>query len=231
MREPLYIQIKSDIASKIMKHEWKTDSQIPTEPELMNMYKAGRETVRKAVAMLVQEGTLYRKRGIGTFVRRNSPSLTLEPLISLSALMRTMGHDESSEIIETKTLIADKKINEITKIPQGQKVQYFKRKRLTDNIVIAVEESYFVWDSDVENYDFSESITNFLLGIRNLSLERLEQVFTKKKPNEEQKKILAISDDQNIIELERWTYVEGFPHVYFYVNVSILSKIYQLTFF
>lgn len=231
MREPLYIKIKSDITSKIMKHEWHTDNQIPTEPELMTMYKAGRETVRKAVAMLVQEGILYRKRGIGTFVRRNSPSLTLEPLISLSALMRTMGHDESSEIIVNKVLIADKKISELTKIPEGEKVQYFKRKRLTDNIVIAVEESYFIWDSDVETYDFSESITNFLLGVRDVNLERLEQVFTKKKPSEEQKKILAISDDQNIIELERWTYVEGSPHVYFYVNVSILSKIYQLTFF
>ena len=75
MKEPLYINIKNDINAKIVEQIWSIDSRIPTELELMDMYNAGRETVRKAVAMLVQEGVLYRKRGIGTFVRRNSPSL------------------------------------------------------------------------------------------------------------------------------------------------------------
>lgn len=231
MKEPLYIQIKKDINSKIVQHEWEIDSQIPTEIELMNTYNVGRETVRKAVAMLVQEGSLYRKRGVGTFVRRNSPSLTLEPLISLSALMRTMGHEETSEVVEIDTKIVDEKINEITKIPIGKKVLYIKRKRFTDNMVIAIEESYFIWDTDVEGYDFSGSITNFLLGYRGVKLEKLEQVFKKKKPTPEQKEMLSITDDQNVIELLRWTYVEDIPYVYFYVNLTILSKVYQLTFF
>jgi len=231
MKEPLYIQVKKDITDKIRQHEWKIDSQIPTETELMNLYKVGRETVRKAVAMMVQEGTLYRKRGIGTFVRRNSPSLTLEPLISLSALLRTMGHEETSEILEKKRLIVDDKINQITRIPIDTEIVYIKRKRLTDNTVIAIEESYFPWSEDVENYDFSESITNFLLGYRRINLEKLEQTFTKKKPTTDQKRILSITDDQNVIELLRWTYVENIPHAYFFVHLTILSKIYQLTFF
>jgi len=157
MREPIYIKIKNDINAKIAEQLWRIDSQIPTEPELMDMYKAGRETVRKAVAMLVQEGVLYRKRGIGTFVRRNSPSLTLEPLISLSALMRTMGHEERSEIISIGKKTVDAKINKKTKIPVGTEVININRKRLIDNIVIAVEESFFLWDDDVSEYDFSES--------------------------------------------------------------------------
>jgi len=231
MKEPLYINIKNDINAKIVEQIWSIDSRIPTELELMDMYNAGRETVRKAVAMLVQEGVLYRKRGIGTFVRRNSPSLTLEPLISLSALMRTMGHDERSEIISFDKKTVDENINKKTKIPVGTVVVNINRKRLIDNIVIAVEESFFLWDDDVNDYDFSESITNFLLGYRKVKLEKLEQVFTKLKPDEKQKEMLAIKDDQNVIELERWTYVEGVPHVYFYVNLTILSKIYQLTFF
>ncbi len=231
MKEPLYIRIKNDINEKILGHIWDIDSQIPTEPELMEMYKAGRETVRKAVALLVQEGVLYRKRGIGTFVRRNSPSLTLEPLISLSALMRTMGHDERSEVICTEKKTVDKKTSEKTKIPLGTEIIYIKRKRFIDDLVIAVEESFFIWDSDVGSYDFSESITNFLLGYRKVNLDKLEQVFTKVKPTDAQKKMLSIDDDQNVIVLERWTYVENVPYVYFYVNLTILSKIYQLTFF
>lgn len=231
MKEPLYIQVKKDITSKIMQHEWKIDSQIPTELDLMDMHKVGRETVRKAVAMLVQEGMLYRKRGIGTFVRRNSPSLTLEPLISLSALMRTMGHDETSEIVGMNKLTVNESINEITKIPIGEKVLYIKRKRFIDNMVIAIEDSYFIWDVDVESYDFSNSITNFLIGNRGVKLEKLEQIFKKIQPTAKQREMLSITDDQSVIELLRWTYVEDVPHVYFYVNLTILSKIYQLTFF
>lgn len=231
MKEPLYIQVKKDIIDKIIQRIWKIDSQIPTELELMDMHKVGRETVRKSVAMLVQEGILYRKRGIGTFVRRDSPSLTLEPLISLSALFRTMGHEETSEIVEKKKIIVNDKISEITKIPLDTEILYVKRKRYIDKTIIAVEESYFIWDEDAANYDFTESITNFLIGYRNVSLEKLEQVFKKKKPTDEQKTMLSINDDQNVIELERWTYVENVSHVYFYVNITILSNIYELTFF
>jgi len=231
MKEPLYIQVKNDITDKIANLFWKIDSQIPTESELMEIYKVGRETIRKAVAMLVQEGILYRKRGIGTFVRRNSPSLTLEPLISLSALMRTKGHEERSEVIEKSKITVDEKINQLTRIPLGQEIFYVKRKRYIDNMVIAIEESYFIWEEDVESYDFSESITNFLLGYRGVKLEKLEQVFKKKQPTDEHKQTLAIKDDQNVIELERWTYIEDIDYAYFYVNLTILSKIYQLTFF
>lgn len=231
MKEPLYIQVKKDITDNIMQGHWKIDSQIPTEMELMDMYRVGRETVRKSVAMLVQEGILYRKRGIGTFVRRNSPSLTLEPLISLSALFRTMGHEENSEIVEKNKIKVNKKISELTKIPLDSDILYIKRKRYIDKTIIAVEESYFIWDEDTDKYDFTESITNFLIGYRKVSLEKLEQVFKKKKPTEEQKKLLSIENDQNVIELERWTYIEDVPHVYFYVNITILSNIYELTFF
>ncbi len=48
------------LQKNITNKSWEIDSQIPTEPELMEMYNVGRETVRKAVAMLVQEGILYR---------------------------------------------------------------------------------------------------------------------------------------------------------------------------
>ncbi len=79
--------------------------------------------------------------------------------------MRTMGHDETSQIVEAARKTVDSKISKITKIPIGSEIYYIKRKRYVDNMIIAIEESYFIYDDDVESYDFTESITNFLFRL------------------------------------------------------------------
>lgn len=50
----------------------------------MEEYNLGRATVREAISLLVHEGYLYKKQGIGTFVARKQPSLGFEPIISLA---------------------------------------------------------------------------------------------------------------------------------------------------
>jgi len=43
-------------------------ARLPTEPELANIYQVGINTVRRAVALLVEEGIVDRRQGSGTYV-------------------------------------------------------------------------------------------------------------------------------------------------------------------
>ena len=67
---PLYEQVKESIKQKIEQKEWPENSRVPSEIELMKMYEVSRVTVRNALTILVDEGYLEKKQGIGTFVSK-----------------------------------------------------------------------------------------------------------------------------------------------------------------
>jgi GntR family transcriptional regulator len=203
------------------------DRQIPPEQELMDQFEVGRETIRKAIDMLVREGYLYIKRGIGTFVKRNSPILTLEPLISLSNLFASRGYNEKNFVLKKEVLTCDDALHQATKLPLGGKIIYINRQRTVDKFVLALEHAYFVYSEETQDYDFHNSITKFLLEHKQLHLYKLDQTFTKRKPNEEECGLLHINSNIDIIELERWSYMEESKDVYFYVKLIILSDIYD----
>lgn len=50
--------------------DWKPGERIPTERELAQRFKAARNTVRRALKVLQDEGWLFREIGRGTFVTR-----------------------------------------------------------------------------------------------------------------------------------------------------------------
>lgn len=69
-RIPLYYQLKEIFKNKIINEEWQSDERIPNEMNLVETFDVSRSTVRQAILELVSEGLLYRKKGIGTFVKK-----------------------------------------------------------------------------------------------------------------------------------------------------------------
>ncbi len=67
-KKPLYERIVEDIKSKILEGEYQTDTKIPTELELADMYKVSRITSKRALEELKALGLIYRVRGSGSFV-------------------------------------------------------------------------------------------------------------------------------------------------------------------
>lgn len=63
---PLWAQVRDDIAARIDAGE--LTGRLPSEFDLAEDYAVGRDTVRHAVADLVESGRLTVVRGVGTFV-------------------------------------------------------------------------------------------------------------------------------------------------------------------
>lgn len=66
--KPIYIQVREKIEDQIINHQLKEDEQAPSTNQLVNFYKINHATVSKGVNQLVDDGILYKKRGIGMFV-------------------------------------------------------------------------------------------------------------------------------------------------------------------
>lgn len=66
--KPKYQKIIDDIKSNILSGEYKSGDQIPTESALQDIYQVSRQTVRKAILELANEGFLRSEKGSGTYV-------------------------------------------------------------------------------------------------------------------------------------------------------------------
>ncbi len=68
--QPLYLQLKEWIRTRVESGEWKPDAMIPSENELAALHDVSVGTVKRTLSLLVSEGILYRRQGRGTFVNR-----------------------------------------------------------------------------------------------------------------------------------------------------------------
>ncbi|AWI13421.1 MULTISPECIES: GntR family transcriptional regulator [Bacillaceae] len=66
--KPIYLQIREKIEDQIVTGLLKEGDQAPSTNQLVNFYKVNHVTVSKGVNQLVDEGILFKKRGVGMFV-------------------------------------------------------------------------------------------------------------------------------------------------------------------
>ena len=65
---PLFLQVAEQIESSILSGVFEEESQIPSTTEVSVSFKINPATVLKGMNILVDDGLLYKKRGIGMFV-------------------------------------------------------------------------------------------------------------------------------------------------------------------
>ena len=70
---PIYIQIAQEMEDAILSGAFPEESQVPSTTEISATYRINPATVLKGMALLTDEGVLYKKRGLGMFVRAGAP--------------------------------------------------------------------------------------------------------------------------------------------------------------
>lgn len=65
---PIFIQVAEQVENDIIAGSMDEESQVPSINELATFYRINPATALKGINLLVDEGVLYKKRGIGMFV-------------------------------------------------------------------------------------------------------------------------------------------------------------------
>lgn len=137
---PLYKQLSQILYYKIETGEWEYNHKIPTEPELCEMYKISRQTVRLAIEDLKNKGYVCKKQGLGTFVTH--PKVE-EKIFSF----RFYDNEESAtkqikKILKFEIIDADETVREKLMLAEGSKVFFIHRLFYNDGIPTTVTDSY-----------------------------------------------------------------------------------------
>mgnify|MGYP000848495217 CR=1 FL=1 len=70
--KPIFIQIAEELENAIISGAYESETQVPSTTEISVRYKINPATVLKGVGILVDEGILYKKRGVGMFVAKGA---------------------------------------------------------------------------------------------------------------------------------------------------------------
>lgn len=226
---PLYIQLKDELIDNIKNETWKVDAQIPTEKSLMEEYNLGRATVREAISLLVHEGYLYKKQGIGTFVARKQPCLGFEPIISLAYSLNAKGIEQKNIILEQKIITPDKKLSSLLKWKNKQRCFYMKRVRYAENIPVALEYSYFSdkFYEAAKDFDLTGSIAKIIVEELKVTICRVDQSIVLRVPTDEERALLKLDESIKVLSMDRWIFIEGSEDPYYYLNFIVPENIYS----
>lgn len=74
----IYIQIKEMVENDILRNILLEEERVPSTNELAKLYAINPATAAKGINLLVDEGILYKKRGIGMFVAEGAKKQIME---------------------------------------------------------------------------------------------------------------------------------------------------------
>ncbi|MDK8641795.1 GntR family transcriptional regulator [Niallia taxi] len=97
--KPLYMLIKEKIEADMHSGKLKSGDRLPSEIVLAAEFKVSRETVRSAIRLLEENGKVYVKHGVGTFVVNPLPKTpnSLEQLMSVTSMIKYAGLEDGEK--------------------------------------------------------------------------------------------------------------------------------------
>ena len=70
--KPIFVQVQEGIEDMILSGSFPEETQIPSTTEISTNYRINPATALRGVNLLVDDGILYKKRGIGVFVKEGA---------------------------------------------------------------------------------------------------------------------------------------------------------------
>jgi GntR family transcriptional regulator len=138
----VYLDIAESLRREIVSKGLAPHARLPSEPDLVRRFAVARATVRRALAALQDEGLIYSRQAVGSFVAEPHVAQDLDHLVSFTEFMVYRGMKPGSKVITAEFRRIDDPQSAVLKelrLRPGARVWYIRRLRLggTQPLVIA----------------------------------------------------------------------------------------------
>ncbi|QUI24075.1 GntR family transcriptional regulator [Vallitalea pronyensis] len=227
---PVYIQIKDDIIHKIREGVWKENEKIPSEVKFMEEYGAGRGTIREAIRLIIDEGYLYIKKGIGTFVAQKEVGISIEPFVSLTYFIKMRGLDIHTKVLAVEEKIMDQATSKETGIQAGTPCLFVKRIRMMKNQPIGLEIFHFVYEAHTryQDFDFTQGISHYLFHDCQLTVSKMNMDMELVEASGEGKQLLELGDSSMMLVSNRIVYINANQDILYHLTFVCGEELSQI---
>ncbi len=234
-RDTLATRIARKILKSIRVGDLAIGSRLPSEPKLAEIFGVGRNTLREAIQLLVAQGVLESRKGIGTFVRSSGFSLWpvetgIEMLASTTEIISSAGHVPGCRSFQLDIVAGPDEVTNALQIDQGLEVYRLSRVRLADDtpVILCVDylPRHLVFEADMRQFDGQGSLFAFLADQCSLTIEVARAVLKPLLAGDAIAEALEVSSNEPLLLLKQTHFdAENQPFLYSenYVNSTLFG--------
>jgi GntR family transcriptional regulator len=220
---PFYAQVRDALRQMIMDGTYQPHQQMPSENEMVELFRVSRITIRQALTELQNEGLIFRIHGKGTFVSKPKAFQDLQRLQSFGEAMQPMGYETYSKLISMREIEPSPQVRARLKLGSRERAVEIRRVRYLNRDPLSLDVSYFplalgrrLQEEDLAGRDI------FLIfeqdyGIR---LGHAELVIGAHLADELQGRLLGIEEGSPLLFIDRLTHNDAgkpldYEHLYY----------------
>jgi len=175
-----YLSFYNEVKRKIISKEYLEGNMLPSESQFMAKYSISRITVRNALALLEQEGYVYRIQGKGCYVAGNFRQQSLDKIHSYTDMILAAGMIPDRKILDCKVAPSSKKEAALLHLKENDPVFILHRIILADDQPICLTKAILPYARmvDIDKTDFTEaSLYDVLEDRYGYTVERTAMTF------------------------------------------------------
>lgn len=204
--EQVYISLKHKIDNNGFEN-----GKLPAEKDLEEEFQCSRQTIKTAMSILLEEGLIFRRKGKGTFVRKN--------LFDYEQKLNNLyiKHDESQKVYSQNKIIlfeiiqSNEQVTSLLNLESPENVYHFKRLRYIDGRPETLEDTYIPIRllPSLQKSDLEGSFFKYVCGKLNLKVESTYKRFVLNRPNEELQSVLEVDNNDYIVHSNDFVVLEN----------------------
>ena len=139
--EEIYRELRREIEAGIYPKE------LPTECRLTERFRCSRNTARRAIGRLEEEGYVQSARGSGVFVLFQKPEQTEFKFSDVETMKEAAERnhlDVATRVVHFTELVVDGPLRALTGLPEGEEIYYLRRVRSLGGEALILDHNYFL---------------------------------------------------------------------------------------
>lgn len=204
-------EISLEIQSAIINQLYLPGDLLPSENELAKKYQVSRETIRKALALLMDNGFIQKQQGKGSIVldmkRFDFP---ISGLTSYKEL-QTAQHINSQTIVSSniRTELPDYLVERL-KLSKSTQVIYIERQRKVDGDVVILDKDYLLSSviSDIPDEAAEDSLYHYIENELGLVISYAQKEIIVESATAEDQRLMDLHGDNHVVVVRSDVYLE-----------------------
>ncbi|WP_128102410.1 MULTISPECIES: trehalose operon repressor [Paenibacillus] len=206
-----FIRIYEDIAADIRTGEIEAGTLLPSELDLTEQYQTSRETIRKALKMLYEEGYIQKIQGKGSIVLDiRKIDFPISGLVSFKELAQKMGHRAKTYVNVFEEREVDQNLFKQINFALNEKVWEIVRVRNVDGEHVILDKDYISQKlvPGLNKEICNNSIYEYIEGELGLAISFAKKEILVEEPTEEDRKWLDLDGFHNVVVVRSQVYLE-----------------------
>lgn len=205
-----YEELYYTLLSRIESGEFQPQDTLPKEFDLMEEYQCSRDTIRKSLQMLSQNGYIQKTKRKGSIVLdRTRYDFPVSGVVSFKELAHTMGGSIETIVTCCECIDPDEKLKARMNLTEKDKVWMVERVRRIDHESIILDLDFFNASivTGITKEIAQDSLYDYIEHTLNLKIGYANKEITCQKVTENDLHLLDLQGYDMVVNVDSYTYL------------------------